>query len=118
MSALNISERDSVFESAATAARGDKWDSQSQRGTERFGHKWSWSRNFTGTGLLRSGTKGLISPFRFEILKIVDTLQFDVSEFSLVQVQFGPKFRFSRAWSGPVLPVVLVLGLGRKLNGV
>ena len=51
MSALNISERDSVFESAATAARGNKWDSQSQRGTERFGHKWSWSRNLSGIGL-------------------------------------------------------------------
>ena len=60
MSALNISERDSVFESAATAARGNKWDSQSQRGTERFGHKWSWSRNISGIGLFESGTKGLI----------------------------------------------------------
>ena len=71
MSALNISERDSVFESAATAARGNKWDSQSQRGTEWFGHKWSWSRNITGTGLFRSGTQGLIGPNRSEISKIL-----------------------------------------------
>ena len=49
MSALNISERDSVFESAATAARGNKWDSQSQRGKPR-GHKWS--RDITGIGLI------------------------------------------------------------------
>ena len=59
MSALNISERDSIFESAATAARGNKWDSQSQRGTERFGHKWSWSRNISGTGLF-CGSGGLV----------------------------------------------------------
>ena len=49
MSALNISERDSIFKSAATAARGNKWDSQSQRGEPR-GHKWS--RDITGIGLI------------------------------------------------------------------
>ena len=49
MSALNISERDSVFESAATAARGNKWDSQSQRGEPRG---YEWSRNITGIGLI------------------------------------------------------------------
>ena len=49
MSALNISERDSIFKSAATAARGNKWDSQSQRGKPR-GYKWS--RDITGIGLI------------------------------------------------------------------
>ena len=97
MSALNISERDSVFESAATAARGNKWDSQSQRGTERFGHKWSWSRNISGIGLFESGTKGLIAPNRSEIFKIDDPFQSDVKEFSLVLVQSGPEFEFSRS---------------------
>ena len=62
MSALNISEWDSIFESTATAARGI--ERNSQRGGQ-LGHKWSWPRNITGIGLVWTGIHGL-KPTRLE----------------------------------------------------
>ena len=47
MPALYISEWDSVLESAAAAARGDKWCNQ--RNNE-LGRQWCWTRLITGIG--------------------------------------------------------------------